>query len=313
MNPAATTPIPLLGMALALAAMLLFACCSIVTSIAARRLDTDAGALIAALVNLPLGLVLVAAQVLVFGPLRPVSAIAIAWFLLAGVFSTYLGRWLFFKSIEAAGPTRATSFQAASPIVTALLGWVFLGQTLGALALAGIVIGVAGLAITSLGPLLGKAAAQTPRPTFDTRSLLLIGLGSASAYSVSQILRAAGVQAWSEPVVGVTLGAVAGSLALTWVQRKELRPLRRRILAQPAASMLYAGVGCMQIVAQTLLIASLLHIPASIAALVSMSSPLVVLPLSLLLFRNRERIGFAVVFGILITLAGVGLTVLQAA
>lgn len=304
----------MLGAALALGAMLLFAGTSIITATAMRRLDTDAGALIAALVNLPLGIVLVVAQVLIFGALRPATTFAILGFLLAGVFSTYLGRWLFFKSIETAGPTRAASFQASSPIITAMLGWALLGQTLSPLALAGIALGVAGLATTSLGSLLGKPA-STPAPSqgIDTRAFIFIGLVSSGAYAVSHILRAAVMQTWNEPVAGVALGAAAGSLALVVVQRKELPRLRRRIREQPGATAVYAGVGCMQVVAQTLMIASLAHIPASIAALITMCTPLVVLPVSLVLFKNREGIGFAVVLGMLITLCGVALTVLQAA
>lgn len=303
----------MLGAALALGAMLLFACCSIVTAIAMRRLDTDAGALIAALINLPLGIVLVGAQVLFFGALRPASTFAILGFLLAGVFSTYLGRWLFFKSIETAGPTRATSFQASSPIITALLGWILLGQALSSLALAGIALGVVGLATTSMGSLLGKPRpTQQPSQGIDIRAFIFIGLFSSTAYAVSHILRAAVIQIWNEPVAGVALGAAAGSLALVFVQRKELPRVRQRIAAQPGATALYAGVGCMQVIAQTLMIASLAHIPASISALITMCTPLIVLPASLLLFKNREGIGFAVVLGMLITLGGVALTVVQA-
>ena len=67
----------------------------------------------------------------------------------------------------------------------------------------------------------------------------------------------------------------------------------------------------MQIAAQALMVTSLAYIPASIAALITMCSPLIVLPASLWLFRNRECIGFLVVLGMVITIGGVALTLLQ--
>ena len=294
--------------------MLLFAACSITTASVMRRLDTDAGAMIAALVNVPLGILMVLGQLLWMGALQPPSLPGVLGFLLAGVFSTYLGRWLFFKSIESAGPTRATSFQTSSPLITALLGWIFLGQVLSPLALAGIALGVLGLATTVLGSRRARQPAmpQPQQPSVDLRSFVLIGLGSSTAYAISHVLRAGAIASWNEPVAGVALGACTGTLALVLVHRRQRLPLRQRIVAQPRAALAYAGVGCMQILAQVCMVAALAHIPASIAALIALCSPLVVMPASLLLFRNREGIGLFVVLGMLITMGGVALTMVQA-
>ena len=315
MNTTAFMQNPPLGAALAAGAMLLFAACSITTASVMRRLDTDAGALIAALVNVPLGIMMVLGQLAFLGALQPPSVPGVLGFLLAGVFSTYLGRWLFFKSIESAGPTRATSFQTSSPLITALLGWIFLGQVLSPLALTGIALGVLGLATTVLGSRRAHAPATAQhlqQQRVDLRNFVLIGLGSSTAYAISHVLRAGAIGSWNEPVAGVALGACTGTLALVLVHRRQLAPLRHRIAAQPRAALAYAGVGCMQILAQVCMVAALAHIPASIAALIALCSPLVVMPASLLLFRNREGIGLFVVLGMLITMGGVALTLVPA-
>lgn len=315
MNTTAFMQNPPLGAALAAGAMLLFAACSITTASVMRRLDTDAGALIAALVNVPLGIMMVLGQLAFLGALQPPSVPGVLGFLLAGVFSTYLGRWLFFKSIESAGPTRATSFQTSSPLITALLGWIFLGQVLSPLALTGIALGVLGLATTVLGSRRAHAPATAQhlqQQRVDLRNFVLIGLGSSTAYAISHVLRAGAIGSWNEPVAGVALGACTGTLALVLVHRRQLALLRHRIAAQPRAALAYAGVGCMQILAQVCMVAALAHIPASIAALIALCSPLVVMPASLLLFRNREGIGLFVVLGMLITMGGVALTLVRA-
>ncbi len=315
MNTIAFIPNPPLGAALAAGAMLLFAACSLTTASVMRRLDTDAGAMIAALVNVPLGILMVLGQIAWFGALQPPSVAGVLGFLVAGVFSTYLGRWLFFKSIESAGPTRASSFQTSSPLITALLGWIFLGQVLSPLALTGIALGVLGLATTVLGSRRAHAPA-TPqdlqRQQVDLRSFVLIGLGSSTAYAISHVLRAGAIGSWNEPIAGVALGACTGTLALALVHQHQLAPLCQRVAAQPRAALVYAGVGCMQILAQVCMVAALAHIPASIAALIALCSPLVVMPASLLLFRNREGIGLFVVLGMVITMGGVALTLVPA-
>lgn len=293
--------------------MVLFAICAIIISAASQRLDTDAGALLAALVTLPLGIFLVIVQLIAFGALRPPSQAGVVGFLLAGVFSTYLGRWLFFRSIETAGPTRAASFQTSSPLVTALLGWLLLGEQFNPIALTGIALGVAGLAATSLDSFRRRGnldQAASARHRANVREIIVIGLGSSAAYAVSHVLRAASVREWNEPLAGVALGAAAGSLALLLVNRRNFISLRARIAAQPAAAKMYCVAGSMQLTGQALMIASMAHIPASFAALITMCTPLVVLPLSQALFRNREGIGLHAVLGMLATIVGVAMMML---
>lgn len=58
----------------------------------------------------------------------------------------------------------------------------------------------------------------------------------------------------------------------------------------------------MQIAAQAMVIASMKYIPVSVAALISMCTPLVVMPLSLFALGNRERLSGVTVLGICITL-----------
>lgn len=303
-----------LGVLLAGGAMVLFAACAIVISIVARRLDTDCGAVLSAGVNLPVGIVMVAIQLSASGPLAPPTATGIMAFLLAGIFSTYLGRWLFFKSIETMGPTRASSFQTSSPLMTALIGWLLLGERFGPLGLVGMAMGVIGLALMSRGAVTQEPASAAPtmqpkrgaQPGLQ-RGILVLGLGSSLAYAVSHVLRAAAVREWSEPLAGAALGAGAGVLVLLLVTRKRLSAMGKRIAQSRSSALLYCVVGSFQFTAQALMIASMKYIPASFAALITMCTPLVVLPLSYFVLRNQEAISIRAVVGMLVTIAGVAL------
>lgn len=298
-----------LGVLLATSAMLLFALCVIITSIASRRLDSDCGALLSAGVTLPFGIVLVGIQVSAGGALTAPSTTGMVAFVLAGIFSTYLGRWLLFKSIETMGPTRASGFQSSSPLLTALIGWLLLGERLGVAAWVGMALGVVGLAVMSRGAGARKPASSAP-PTTEKhlqRGILALGLGSSAAYAVSHVLRAAGVRDWSEPLAGTTLGAAAGLLVLLLVSARRLASISARVAANRGSALLYCVVGAMQFAAQALMIASMQYIPASFAALITMCTPLVVLPVSFVLLRNEEAISTRTVLGMFVTVAGIAL------
>ena len=55
------------------------------------------------------------------------------------------------------------------------------------------------------------------------------------------------------------------------------------------------------------------YIPASMAALISMCTPLVVLPVSYFALGNDERLSWVTVLGISITLTGITLVILYGA
>ena len=295
----------LIGILLALASMLTFAGVVLVISQASRQLDADAGALLATVVNVPMGLLLLGGQVLLQGPLPPPTALGLAAFATAGFFGTYLGRWLFFQSVARMGPSRASGFQSASPLFTALLGWLLLGETFGAWGLVGLLLGFTGLlAMGQRGSGNGPATAQERGAS---RRILALGTGAAAAYAVSHILRAAGMRSWPEALAGTTVGAAAGLLVLVLASRRQLPATFARIRAQPHGARLFCVVGMLQLVGQSFMVLSLHYIPASFSALISMGSPLVVLPVSHYLLRTGEGLRPLTVAGILLTLAGVAL------
>lgn len=303
------------GVALALAAMLIYGACMVMVSAAdqGQGLGSGPGSMLAALAGIPTGLVLAAWRVLAESGIAWPSGEALAFFVLAGVASTYLGRWLVFRSIELVGPSRASGLQSSSPLVTAAFGWIFLNEAIGLWGIAGIALGIFGLLLMSVGlrPALPPASEHARGVQSGVATMaLLVGLGSACAYSASHIFRAAAVRQWNEPLLGAAIGALAGTLALALGSHRRRGGYAAQVRAHPRAAAAYFAAGALQLIAQAMVIASMRFIPASLAALVSMCTPLAVMPLSFLLLRNRERLRPATAWGICITLAGIALVVL---
>ena len=199
-------------------------------------------------------------------------------------------------------------------MITALFGWLLLGQVLMPLGLAGVALGIAGLFALSAGMPQRGPAGSAPRLSDQGGFVLgsmVVGLGSSAAYSGSNVLRAAAVRDWNEPMLGAALGAVSGFLVLLIASRRQLAGYVQEIRSHPAGARTYLIVGLMQFTAQALVIASMKHIPAGVAALISMSTPLVVVPISYFFLRQQEKLNPATVLGIGITLAGLLLVVLH--
>ena len=262
------------------------------------------------------GLVTALLQLAGGATVEPPSAWALCSFALAGICSTCLGRWLVFKSIEQIGPSGSAGLQSTSPLITAVFGWIFLGEVIGAVGFAGIALGIAGLIAMSVGIGQTQTAAGVRRAAPQrgfVSAFLVVGVASAVAYSGSHVFRASAGRQWDQPLLGATVGAAAGVVVLMLASRKRLGGYLCDMRANPAGARVYFAVGVMQFAGQAIVIASMKCIPASVAALISMCTPLIVMPLSIFALDNRERVRGVTVLGICITLAGIALVVLYGA
>lgn len=309
------------GYVLAVAALLLFTTAIVATKVASSRIELGLGFLIATSTNVAFSALAWAVQL----ALQPHS---LSWnwqafwlFGLAGAFSTYLGRWFFYESVVRFGPAKASIFQVSSPLFTALMAWLFLGERLTLLVATGMLLTVAGLMAVSYKPgalsfkaPAGAATATGARPTLHQRllqSFLLLGLGSSLAYAIGSLLRGSAVRAWNEPVLGALVGAVCGlALHLAFSSGKRQMLGRLKTISRSGA-WLYALVGVVTISAQICVIASMRYLPLAVATLVTLCTPLLVFPISHRYFKSQDDITAATLAGSAVALLGILIIVLR--
>jgi drug/metabolite transporter (DMT)-like permease len=146
---------------------------------------------------------------------------------------------------------------------------------------------------------------------FIMRSSLLLGLASSLAYAVGTVLRGTGIRSWNEPVLGALLGAATG-LVLHAIASPEIRQLRATVKAADRRGMLlYVISGVLTISAQICSIWSLRYIPVSLSNLITLCTPLLVIPGSYFLFRNSESMTYRTWLGAAMTIAGIAMILLQ--
>ena len=298
-------------------ALVCFSTAVLATKAASNRANLELGFFVALIVNVVIAGCALIVQMLIRGTGLQWNTLAFALFAAAGVFATYLGRWFFYESVVRFGPAKASIFQISSPLFAALLAWLLLGERLSVWAAVGMLVAVSGLALIAYKPgffKTTKPGVPSIAGGFSARilqSVFLLGLFSSGAYAVGNLLRGAAVRSWPEPIAGALIGALTG-LALHYVFSADKASLITRLrAAEPQGLWLFALVGTANISGQITTIASMQYIPLAVAALVGLCTPLLVFPISYLLFKNQERVTLTVLAGGAFTLLGMVVVVLR--
>jgi drug/metabolite transporter (DMT)-like permease len=299
------------GELLAVVSLLLFSSNALLVGPAIRRLSQDLGFLLALVSNVALASVVVLVQYALGGPGSPPEWDAIGMFAVGGLLTSYLGRWFWTRSIATIGPTRASAVQITNPFFAAVFAWFLLDETLPPVAILCLLAILVGLNLTSRRRKDPDTDSAESRGRSVPLSQLGIGLLGALAYGLGNVARGAGVRDWEAPVVGSLIGAAVGLLAYGLVNT-DLRKLRSAVRgADPTGRRLWLLSGVLTIGAQTSQIAATQYIPVAIAVVISVSVPVVVLPVSVLFLGRSEAIGLHTTAGVLLILGGVAGLVLS--
>ncbi len=305
------------GYLLSGAALLFFTATILLTKAASNRINLGLGFLVATVVNVLFAGSALVLQLAVRGTGLQWHAQAFLLFVLAGAFSTYLGRWFFYESVARFGPAKASVFQVSSPLFTAMIAWVVLGENLKTWTVLGMLMAILGLLLLAYKPgffTRPQVSGDEVRERLSSRllqSVLILGLFSSCAYAVGNVLRGAAVRTWPEPIAGALVGAMAG-LALHLLLGTERSGLLQRLRAAPRSGVwLFALVGVANISGQISTIAAMRFIPLSVVALVTLCTPLLVFPLSYWLFKNQEALKLSTLCGGALTLLGICIVVLR--
>ena len=298
-------------------ALILFTVAILATKAASSRIALSTGFLIATAVNVVFAAAALGVQIALRGEGLTWSGHALLLFAAAGAFATYLGRWFFYESVARFGPARASVFQISSPLFVALLTWLILDEKLTRPAIFGMALTLTGLALVAFKPgffARQKSAIGTLENGFLKRilaSVFVLGLISSLAYAIGNVLRGAAVRTWPEPIAGALIGAISGLVLHVLLTPKKSELLRDFKTVNHEGMVLYTVVGVANISGQMCTIASMRYIPLSVAALVTLCTPLLVIPLSLYLFKDQEALRVTALLGAVLTLAGIALIILR--
>jgi drug/metabolite transporter (DMT)-like permease len=235
----------------------------------------------------------------------PVDATHHAWFWLAvsGLVGFVFGDLCLYRAYLVIGPRLSTLMMSLVPLLTTLIGWIVLGEVLTRRDLLGMVLTVGGIAWAVLDRSKSWTAAPAARPGVPLHGLVL-GLGGALGQAGGLILSKIGIggyDAFAATQIRVLAGLAGYSLLfflLRWWPNVWAGLHDRRALGFAA---LGAFFGPFLAVSLSLIAirATLAGVAASIMAL----TPVLIIPLVVLL--RGERVGLGGALGALVAVTGV--------
>jgi drug/metabolite transporter (DMT)-like permease len=279
------------------------ASCWSVSALANEAAGKRIGSFAVNVLRLPMAtLILAAVSLARRGMPLPTDASAHAWLWLgaSGLVGFTFGDLLQFRAFVVLGPRLTTLIMGLAPPLTALIGWLLLGEVLGLRHLAGMGLILAGIAWAVLGRGAGGSAAR-PHPG---GILLAVGgaLGQAGGLVLSKI-GMGGYDAFAATQVRILAG-LAGFLVLSTVLR--WWPRVRMATAHPSG-LGYTAFGALfgPTLGVSLSLIAVRHTLTGVAASLMATTPLLIIPLVILL--RREKVGPSGVGGAVLVVAGVAL------
>jgi drug/metabolite transporter (DMT)-like permease len=293
-------PHSLTGHAAALGA----ACCWAFSALAFEQAGRRMGALTLNLVRLVIALAfLCLASGIARGIPLPVdaSAHAWAWLSVSGLVGFVFGDLCLFRAFLVIGPRLSVLVMSLVPPITAVLGWLVLGETLGGRDLLGMTLTVTGIAWALLerGRVRGEEIPSRISPSGvalafggalgQAGGLVLskLGMGSYPAFAATQVRVIAGIA-----------GYVLLFFALRWWPRVGEA-------VRDTGAVGYASLGAFfgPFLGVTLSLIAVRATVAGVAASIMALTPIVIIPLVVLL--RRERVGVGGIAGAVVAVAGV--------
>ena len=237
-------------------------------------------------------LVLLWALAFYTGEWRSLDGPSVAWLALSGLIGIFIGDTALFACMNRLGPRRSGVLFASHALFSALLAWVFLGETLWGWTLLGAGLLVSGVMVAIAW---GRRGSET-HAWESTRGTLAVGVSlgllAALCQSVATLMikpmMASGMDAIAASAVRTSASFLAHA-ALWWAGAQVAQIQQRMTLKTAfhtwASATIAMGVG------MTLILQALKTGPANLVGLFSSLSPVLLLPLLWVIYRRRPALG----------------------
>lgn len=294
-----------MGITLALCSMLSFGSNILISRVAMTKMSVELGFFVVLCTN-------VVFASLVFGIECLFRETAFAWhwaeagyFALGGFIGTYLGRRLMFDTVRILGPARASVVHSVAPAFTLVAAWLLVGEKLGPYELMLTALVIFGLWFTQ-PPAGGTSSAHQPAGRMLNKGFL-IGLATVIGFALSNVCRGYAMRSWNEAVFGTIIASVA-ALACQLATTRDWGGAMRGIAASDRkALLLYVACGVATASGAMFLVSAMHYMEIALATLVAHTTPLLIFPVSLVVFRNREGLTGRTAAGGAMVLAGIAL------
>ena len=225
------------------------------------------------------------------------------WLGLSGVVGLVLGDAFLFQAYVWIGPRLGMLMMSSVPVISTLLAWLFLGETLAFNQIAGVLLTVGGIAWVVMERT-GSRGQSTENPNYLWG--ILFGLGAAGGQALGLILAKKGLGGDFPALSGNFIRMVTALVVMWAFIRGQAGLTFRRLGSQPQAALTIMGgalTGPFLGVWMSLVAIQLTRI--GIASTLMALPPILLLPIGYYVFK--ERITRRAIIGTLLAIMGVAL------
>ncbi len=283
------------------------AMCWTVTALAFENAGRRIGSLAVNLIRLVLALaILSVACVLMRGRPFPTDASGHAWLWLglSGLVGFTVGDLCLFRALVVVGSRLATLMMALVPPICALLGWLIMGEVLGALDWLGMAFTLGGVTLVVSEKRQGNKG--DPSPGRIPLHGVLLGLGGALGQAVGLVLSKFGMGSY-DPMASTQIRVMAGIVGFAVVFSIVGWWPRTVASLRDGRAMAFTGIGAFfgPFLGVTLSLVAVGHTDTGVASTIMALSPVLIIPAAILV--NKDRVSPRSIVGAVAAVVGTAL------
>ncbi|MEW5922667.1 MAG: DMT family transporter [Candidatus Zixiibacteriota bacterium] len=262
--------------------------------------------------RIPFAAVFLAAMLLITsGRLLPggISGQSYMYLIISGIIGLSIGDLCLFSAFVSIGTRLTLLVFSVSPIITAIIAWFMIGETLGFYPIIGIAVTISGIAWVT--------AERQPANNGSIKSDRKMGFGilmavcGAAGQAIGLVLAKAGMAGTLEPLPATFIRMISATAAIWLIgifRRDNMQTIKK---AKDHRAMLLAlgGSICGPFLGVWLSLVAVKYTATGIAAAIMATVPVLVIPLVIIVYK--ERVTARAILGAVITTAGVALLFLS--
>ncbi len=224
------------------------------------------------------------------------------WLGISGFIGFFLGDLFLFQSYIEVGPRISMLILGAAPPMTAILGYIFMGEKLSIMGIVGMLVITLGICLVILGRDSQEKKIRLKHPIKGITFAFLGAVGQSFGMIFSKI----GMGDYN-PFAATQIRIVAGFIGFTllFAYGRKWDLLKKAFKDKKAMKEISLGSLFGPFIGVSLQLISLQHTSAGVSATITSIMPVTILPYSIII--NKERLTIKEVMGTLISVAGVAI------
>lgn len=240
---------------------------------------------------------------------RGIPARDAGWLIASGFVGITIGDTAFFQALRRVGPRRSLLLLSLAPLLTAVLGWLVLGEPVTGGMVLGMLVTMGGISWVILERSTPTDSSHHEDPAAE-RAGVAFALLAALCQAVGNILvKEGGSEASALAVSAVRILAGCVGLVLSVVIARQMKDVVSAFRRPRTAGLLFIATVLGTYMGIWLMNVGLLNAPVAVASTLNSTSPIFVLPLAA--FVLKEKLSWRAIVGAAVAVAGVALLTLS--